>query len=69
MNTIFDDFLELKEILNSFNGLQQKWLLTDLDWSYPKNCLDYFEDYREFEDSNDRLNNYWGTGDKANATC
>lgn len=66
MNTILDDFLELKEILNSFNGLEQKynWLLTDLDWTYPENYLDYFEDYREFEDSNARLNNYLITGDK-----
>ncbi|PAD66389.1 hypothetical protein CHH83_24165 [Bacillus sp. 7586-K] len=66
MNTVLDDFLELKEILNSFNGLEQKynWLLTDLDWTYPENYLDYFEDYREFEDSNDRLNNYLITDDK-----
>ncbi|MDQ0227696.1 hypothetical protein [Metabacillus niabensis] len=66
MNTVLDDFLELKEILNSFNGLEQKynWLLTDLDWTYPENYLDYFEDYREFEDSNARINNYLITGDK-----
>ena len=65
MNTILDEFLELKEILNSFNGLEKKynWLLTDLDWSYPENYLDYFEVYREFKES-DRQNNYWITGDK-----
>jgi hypothetical protein len=66
MNTILDDFLELKQILNSFKGLVKNynWLLTDLDWSYPQNYIDYFEDYREFEHSNDRLNNYWITGEK-----
>ena len=40
------------------------WLLTDLDWSYPENYLDYFEDYREFRSSDDGLNKYWITGDK-----
>ncbi|WML46766.1 hypothetical protein RCG23_14065 [Neobacillus sp. PS3-34] len=65
MNTILDDFLELKEILNSFNGLEKNynWLLTDLDWSYPENYLDYFEEYREFEESATALNNYWITGE------
>lgn len=36
--------------------------LTDLDWPYPENYLDYFMDYRIFEDSSDHLNNYWITG-------
>ncbi|MDR6123568.1 hypothetical protein QFZ87_003165 [Bacillus sp. SLBN-46] len=65
MNTILDDFIKLKEILNSFKGLEQNynWLLTDLDWSYPENYLDYFQDFREFEDSNGH-NNYLITGDK-----
>jgi hypothetical protein len=66
MNSILDEFLELKEILHSFNGLEQKynWLLTDLEWSYPENFLDYFEDYRVFEDRNVRLKYFWITGDK-----
>ncbi|MDV7763784.1 hypothetical protein [Peribacillus sp. CSMR9] len=62
MNTILEGFLELKEILNSFNGLEKdyNWLLTDLDWSYQENCLDYFEDYRIFDDLH---NNFWITGE------
>ncbi|MEY9869154.1 hypothetical protein ABIE66_004533 [Peribacillus sp. B2I2] len=62
MNTILEEFLELKEILNSFNGLNKdyNWLLTDLDWSYPENYLDYFEDYRIIDDPH---NNFWITGE------
>ena len=66
MNTIFKDFLGLKEILNSFNGLEKdyNWLLTDLDWAYPENYLDYFEKYRIFEYNDNRLNKYyWITGE------
>lgn len=62
MNTILEKFLDLKEILNSFNGLEKNfnWLLTDLDGAYPDN---YFEDYRIFKEVNDRLNNYWIAGE------
>lgn len=65
MNTILEKFLDLKEILKSFNGLEKNynWLLTDLDWSNPDNYLDYFEDYRIFKESNNSLNNYWITGE------
>lgn len=50
MNTILEGFLELKEILNSFNRLEKdyNWLLTDLDWSYEENCLDYFGRLSDF---------------------
>ncbi|MFC4323257.1 hypothetical protein [Litchfieldia salsa] len=68
MNTILEDFLELKEILNSFNGLEKEynWLLTDLDWSYPDNYLDYFMDYRIYDDSSHCRNNYLITGENLN---
>ncbi|MDX8367746.1 hypothetical protein [Cytobacillus sp. IB215665] len=61
MNTIIEDFLELKEILNSFNGLEKKynWLLTDLDWAYPESYLDYFMGYR----NNGHNNIYLITGE------
>lgn len=63
MNTILKHFLSLKEILNSFNGLEKdyNWLLTDLEWS--ENHLEYFQDYRIFDDNDDRLNNFWITGE------
>lgn len=52
MNTILEDFIELKEVINSFQGIEKNfnWLLTDLDWSYPENYLDYFMDYRIYDD-------------------
>jgi hypothetical protein len=64
MNSILEDFLELKEILSSFNCLEKEynWLLTDLDWSYPNNYLDYFMDYRIYDDSSHCRNNYLITG-------
>lgn len=65
MNTILENFLGLKEILNAFNGLEKNynWLLTDLDWSYPEHHLDYFEDFRIFDSSDNCLNSYWITGE------
>lgn len=65
MNTILEEFLELKEILNSFNGLEKKynWILTDLDWYCPEKRINYFEDYRIFKSNSDCLNNYWITGE------
>lgn len=48
MNTILEDFYELREILSSFDTLQKQynWLLTDLDGSLPDKYLDHFIDYR-----------------------
>ncbi len=65
MNSILEDFLELKEILNSFRRLEKEynWLLTDLDWSHPANYLEYFKDYRIFEDNGEHPNKYWITGE------
>ncbi|OIK15119.1 hypothetical protein BIV60_10340 [Bacillus sp. MUM 116] len=65
MNTILEKFFGLKEILNSFDGLEKKynWLLTDLDGFYTENFLDYVEDYRIFEESNNCLDTYWITGE------
>jgi len=57
LNTILEEFLTLKDILNSFDGLEKdfNWLLTDLEWFNPDEYLDYFEDYR--------LNKFWITGE------
>ncbi|MFF2445187.1 hypothetical protein [Priestia megaterium] len=65
MNTILEDFYELREILSSFNNLQKKynWLLTDLDGSLPDAYLDYFTDYRVYPNE-DRGSTYWITGEK-----
>ncbi len=65
MNTILEDFLELKEILQSFNGIEKEynWLLTDLDGSYLHNYLDFFMDYRIYEESNAYLNTFLITGE------
>jgi len=65
MNTILEDFYELREILSSFNNLQKKynWLLTDLDGSLPDAYLDYFTDYRIYPNE-DRGCIYWITGEK-----
>jgi hypothetical protein len=59
MNTILEDFVELKEVIKSFDGIERNfnWLLTDLDWSYPANYLDYFIDYRVY----DNRSTYCGT--------
>lgn len=52
MNTILEDFIALKDILKSFKGIEKKynWILTDLDWFYPDNYLDFFLDYRINDD-------------------
>lgn len=65
MNTILEDFYELREILSSFNTLQKKynWLLTDLDGSLPDTYLDYFMDYRIYPNEA-RGSTYWITGEK-----
>lgn len=65
MNTILEGFLGINEILNSFKGLQKdyNWLLTDSEWSYSENYLDYFKDYRIFGNGGNSLNNYWITGE------
>ncbi|EMF45573.1 hypothetical protein B481_3128 [Planococcus halocryophilus Or1] len=65
MNTILEDFLELKEILKSFNGVEKKynWLLTDLDGSYLDDYLDYFIDYRLNNQDSRYPNSYLITGE------
>ncbi len=65
MYTILEEFLELKKILKSFDGLEKKynWLLTDLDWYCPEDCIHYFADDRIFNSNSDRLNTYWITGE------
>ena len=64
---LLEEFKELKEILNSFDGLEKdyNWLLTDLEWEWSNTDkhIDYFEDYRIFKESNNSLNNYWITGE------
>ena len=64
MNSILGDFLALKEILNSFNGLEKEynWLLTNLDGFLQETANEYFEDYRIFEDNSNRPNIYWIKG-------
>ncbi|MCR8866020.1 hypothetical protein NQ109_24100 [Priestia megaterium] len=65
MNTILEDFYELREILSSFDNLQNNynWLLTDLDGSLPDVYLDYFIDYRTYP-KEARGSIYWITGEK-----
>jgi hypothetical protein len=65
MNTILEKFLDIKEILNSFDGLEKKynWLLTDFDGGYTENLLDYVEDYRNFEEGNNCLDKFWIKGE------
>lgn len=65
MNTILESFYDLKEILSSFNNLHEKynWLLTDLDGSFPDKYLDYFTDYRIYNNGTSG-NTYWITGEK-----
>ncbi|WP_409292928.1 hypothetical protein [Peribacillus sp. SCS-37] len=65
MNTILEDFFDLKEVLNAFQGLENNynWLLTDLDWSYPEDHLAYFEDFRIYGGRDDCLNKYWIKGE------
>ncbi|MGW9103620.1 hypothetical protein ACWGPZ_30340 [Priestia megaterium] len=65
MNTILEDFYELREILSSFDTLQKKynWLLTDLDGSLPDKYFDHFIDYRIYTDGT-KESTYWITGEK-----
>lgn len=65
MNTISEEFLELKEIVNAFNGLEKKynWLPTDLDWFYPEHYLDYFENVRIAGVGDNVASHYWITGE------
>ncbi|SFH57521.1 hypothetical protein SAMN04487776_13212 [Priestia megaterium] len=65
MNTILESFYDLKEILSSFNNLHEKynWLLTDLDGSFPGKYLDYFIDYRIYNNGMNG-NTFWITGKK-----
>ncbi|KML31420.1 hypothetical protein Q9R38_14490 [Priestia aryabhattai] len=65
MNTILEDFYELREILSSFDSLQNNynWLLTGLDGSLPDVYLDYFIDYRTYS-KEARGSTYWITGEK-----
>lgn len=65
MNTILESFYDLKEIVSSFNNLHEKynWLLSDLDGSFPEKYLNYFTDYRIYNNGING-NTYWITGEK-----
>jgi len=65
MNTILESFYDLKEIVSSFNNLHEKynWLLSDLDGSFSEKYLNYFTDYRIYNNGING-NTYWITGEK-----
>lgn len=65
MNTILESFYDLKEIVSSFNNLHEKynWLLSDLDGSFPEKYVNYFTDYRIYNNGING-NTHWITGEK-----